>query len=112
MRPLVEQVILVTGATDGLGKAVAMQLTRRGAKLLLHGRDETRGQQTIEEIRAQTGNTRLHWYRADFSSLAQVRMMAERLAREQERASRAAQQCRHRQQTAGRWQTPGERGWL
>ncbi len=84
MRPLVEQVILVTGATDGLGKAVAMRLARSGATLLLHGRDETRGQQTLEEIRAQTGNTRLHWYRADFSSLAQVRAMAARLAREQE----------------------------
>ena len=82
MRPLVEQVILVTGATDGLGKAVAMQLARAGATLLLHGRDETRGQHTLEEIRAQTGNTRLHWYRADFSSLAQVRAMAAQLARE------------------------------
>jgi NAD(P)-dependent dehydrogenase (short-subunit alcohol dehydrogenase family) len=84
MRPLVEQVILVTGATGGLGKAVAMRLARSGATLLLHGRDETRGQQTLEEIRAQMGNTRLHWYRADFSSLAQVRAMAARLAREQE----------------------------
>jgi NAD(P)-dependent dehydrogenase (short-subunit alcohol dehydrogenase family) len=84
MRPLVEQVILVTGATGGLGKAVAMRLERSGATLLLHGRDETRGQQTLEEIRAQMGNTRLHWYRADFSSLAQVRAMAARLAREQE----------------------------
>ena len=55
MRPLAEQVILITGATDGLGKAVAMQLARIGATLLLHGRDEARGQRTLEEIRAQTG---------------------------------------------------------
>ncbi len=85
MRPLAEQVILITGATDGLGKAVALQLARTGATLLLHGRDEARGEQTLEEIRAQTGNTRLRWYRADFSQLAQVRALAERLAREQER---------------------------
>jgi NAD(P)-dependent dehydrogenase (short-subunit alcohol dehydrogenase family) len=85
MRPLREQIILITGATDGLGKAVALQLARTGATLLLHGRDEARGQQTLEEIRAQTGNTRLQWYRADFSQLAQVRALAERLAREQER---------------------------
>src|SRR5205807_367525 len=38
-----------------------------------------------EEIQAQTGNTRLHWYRADFSELSQVRALAERLAREQKR---------------------------
>jgi NAD(P)-dependent dehydrogenase (short-subunit alcohol dehydrogenase family) len=85
MRPLREQVILITGATDGLGKAVALQLARTGATLLLHGRDEARGQQSLEEIRAQTGNTRLQWYRADFEALSQVRALAERLAREQER---------------------------
>ena len=85
MRPLTEHVILITGATDGLGKAVALHLARAGATLLLHGRDEARGQQTLDEIRAQTGNTRLQWYRADFSALAQVRALAERLARERER---------------------------
>jgi len=85
MRPLRDQVILITGATDGLGKAVALQLAHTGATLLLHGRDEARGQRTLEEILAQTGNTRLQWYRADFSQLSQVRALAERLAREQER---------------------------
>ena len=85
MRPLAEHVILITGATDGLGKAVAMQLARTGATLLLHGRDEARGQRMLEEIRAQTGNTHLQWYRADFSQFAQVRALAERLVREQER---------------------------
>src|SRR6266699_4077664 len=84
MRPLKEQVILITGATDGLGKAVAMQLAHTGDTLLLHGRDEARGQQALKEIRARTGNTRLFWYRADFVALAQVRALAERLAREQE----------------------------
>jgi NAD(P)-dependent dehydrogenase (short-subunit alcohol dehydrogenase family) len=49
MRPLAEQVILITGATDGLGKAVALQLARTGATLLLHGRDEARGQRTLAE---------------------------------------------------------------
>jgi NAD(P)-dependent dehydrogenase (short-subunit alcohol dehydrogenase family) len=85
MRPLTEQVIFITRATDGLGKAVAMQLAHAGATLLLHGRDKARGQQTLEEIRAQTGNTCLFWYRADFAALAQVRALAERLAHEQER---------------------------
>jgi NAD(P)-dependent dehydrogenase (short-subunit alcohol dehydrogenase family) len=85
MRPLAEQVILITVATDGLGKAVAMHLARAGATLLLHGRDEARGRQTLEEILAQTGNQRLHWYRADFSELSQVRALAARLAGEQER---------------------------
>ena len=79
MRPVRAQVILISGATDGLGKAVALQLARSGATLLLHGRDEARGQRTLEEIRTQTGNTRLQWYRADFAALSQVRALAERL---------------------------------
>ncbi|MDQ2706226.1 MAG: SDR family NAD(P)-dependent oxidoreductase [Actinomycetota bacterium] len=43
MRPLTEQTILITGATDGLGKAVAADLAGRGATVLLHGRDDARG---------------------------------------------------------------------
>jgi len=43
MRPLAEQVILITGTTDGLGKAVSLLLARAGATLLLHGRDEAMG---------------------------------------------------------------------
>ena len=43
MRPLAEQIILIIGATDRLGKSVALQLARTGAILLLHERDEARG---------------------------------------------------------------------
>ena len=85
MRPIPESTVLVTGATDGLGKALATELTRLGARVLLHGRDEARGQQTLREIRAATGSERLVWYRADLASLGQVRDLAERVAAEQER---------------------------
>jgi len=37
MRPLRDQVILITGATDGLGKAVAIQLARTGTSKPRHG---------------------------------------------------------------------------
>jgi short-subunit dehydrogenase len=43
MRPLAEQVILITGATDGLGRSLAAELAGTGATLLLHGRDDARG---------------------------------------------------------------------
>jgi NAD(P)-dependent dehydrogenase (short-subunit alcohol dehydrogenase family) len=80
MRSLADDTILVTGATDGLGKAVATELARRGATVLVHGRDEERGRRTLEEIRAATGNERLRWYRADFASLAEVDGLAEAVA--------------------------------
>jgi NAD(P)-dependent dehydrogenase (short-subunit alcohol dehydrogenase family) len=84
VRALAEQTILVTGATDGLGKAVATELARGGASVLLHGRDDARGEAAIGEIAAETGNERLSWYRADFSSLAEVRALGERVAGEAE----------------------------
>ena len=59
MRPLDEQTILITGATDGLGRALATELAAAGATLLIHGRDDARGQQTIDDIASSTGNRRL-----------------------------------------------------
>jgi NAD(P)-dependent dehydrogenase (short-subunit alcohol dehydrogenase family) len=76
MRPIADQVILVTGSTDGLGKATAGQLAARGGTVLLHGRDQARGDATLREIRRATGSDRLRFYYADFSSLAQVRRLA------------------------------------
>jgi NAD(P)-dependent dehydrogenase (short-subunit alcohol dehydrogenase family) len=85
VRPIGQQIILVTGATDGLGRAVATELARRGATLLLHGRSEERGKQTLSDIKAQTGNRRLRYYRADFESLSEVRDLAERIQTDHER---------------------------
>jgi NAD(P)-dependent dehydrogenase (short-subunit alcohol dehydrogenase family) len=85
MRTLDDQVILVTGATDGLGRGVAERLAAGGATVLVHGRDDPRGEATIRDIGAVTGNERLRWYRADLASLADVRALAERVAAEQPR---------------------------
>jgi NAD(P)-dependent dehydrogenase (short-subunit alcohol dehydrogenase family) len=85
MRPLDEQVLLVTGATDGLGRGVAERLAAGGATVLVHGRDDARGEATIRDIRDATGNERLRWYRADLASLAEVRALAERVTAEQPR---------------------------
>ena len=80
MRPVPEQTVLVTGATDGLGKAVATELARLGATVLVHGRDDSRGQATLTEIAQATGNDRLRWYRADLGDLDQVRRLAAAVA--------------------------------
>ena len=79
MRPLEEQTILITGATDGLGRALASSLADTGARVLAHGRDEQRGLSTVEEIRRATGNQAVHWLRADLSSLDEVRGLADQV---------------------------------
>jgi NAD(P)-dependent dehydrogenase (short-subunit alcohol dehydrogenase family) len=79
MRPVEEQTILITGATDGLGKELAAALAGAGATVLIHGRDEHRGREAIEEIRSRTSSDRLEWLRADLASLQEVRDLARRL---------------------------------
>jgi len=67
--------VLVTGATDGLGRVVAADLAARGFAVHVHGRSEERAQAVAEEI----GAAGVHL--ADFSVLAQVRELAEALPR-------------------------------
>jgi NAD(P)-dependent dehydrogenase (short-subunit alcohol dehydrogenase family) len=81
MRPVAGEVILVTGATDGLGRGVAGELARNGAEVLVHGRDARRVEGTTSELGDAAGGS----YRADFSSLGEVRAMAERVLSEQGR---------------------------
>jgi NAD(P)-dependent dehydrogenase (short-subunit alcohol dehydrogenase family) len=72
--------ILITGATDGLGRAVAHDLALQGHTLLLHGRNKQR----LDEV-ARTLPTTVRTYRADFSSLAEVREMLDALLRAEPR---------------------------
>jgi NAD(P)-dependent dehydrogenase (short-subunit alcohol dehydrogenase family) len=85
MRNLAEATILVTGATDGLGERVALELAGRGATVLLHGRNPERLEAALEEIRRETGNEKLGSYLADLSSLGAVRRLAGRVLSDQER---------------------------
>ncbi|MCW3034552.1 MAG: 3-oxoacyl-ACP reductase [Solirubrobacterales bacterium] len=85
MRPIAEQTILITGATDGLGKALALELASHGATLLLHGRDQAKGERVLAEISEATGNEGLRWLRADLASLDQVRGLGELVLGETDR---------------------------
>lgn len=79
MTPITERTVLITGATDGLGRALAHELASRGASLILHGRSSARGGELVEELRSATGNDRLSFERADFSSLEETRALADRI---------------------------------
>src|ERR671920_755845 len=77
--------ILVTGATDGLGRSVAQEFAAEGATVLLHGRSPERLEATLEELSSQTGGENASSYLADLSSLAAVRDLAQRILSEHER---------------------------
>jgi NAD(P)-dependent dehydrogenase (short-subunit alcohol dehydrogenase family) len=66
---------LVTGSTDGVGRVVAGQLGKMGARVLVHGRDQTRGENVVRDIRAGGGTA--DFLTADLASLADVRRLAD-----------------------------------
>jgi NAD(P)-dependent dehydrogenase (short-subunit alcohol dehydrogenase family) len=86
MAELHGKVVLVTGATDGLGRALAAELARSGATVLVHGRDPGRIADTIKEVTAAaakaddgTASDRVRGYQADLSALAGVRELADQV---------------------------------
>ncbi len=52
-------VALVTGATRGIGAATALLLAARGARVVVSGRDEERGQSVVDEVRSRGGSADL-----------------------------------------------------
>jgi NAD(P)-dependent dehydrogenase (short-subunit alcohol dehydrogenase family) len=75
------KIVLITGSTDGLGKAVALQLAQAGAHIIVHGRNRERGEALRQEIDALKGGGAM-FYAADFSSMAAVRGFAEAVAKD------------------------------
>lgn len=74
---LIGKVFLVTGATDGIGKAAATEFARRGATVTLIGRNQAKTEKVIAELKAATGNQQLDYILCDLSRLADVRKAAE-----------------------------------
>lgn len=71
-----QKTVLVTGATNGIGKVTALELARQNYRVLITSRDAAKGQQMLQELQAQNSNTVPELFVGDLSSMADVRHIA------------------------------------
>ncbi|MDR2252359.1 MAG: SDR family NAD(P)-dependent oxidoreductase [Bifidobacteriaceae bacterium] len=73
------KIILVTGASGGIGKETALALARLGHHVIVHGRDAEKTQAAQGEIRKATGSASLDMLTADLSLMSEVKHFSDEL---------------------------------
>ncbi|CAF0823755.1 unnamed protein product [Brachionus calyciflorus] len=76
--------VIITGANTGIGKETALDLARRGARVILACRDLQKALEAAEEIRKKTGNGNVFVELLDLASLNSVRQFAEKINSQEE----------------------------
>ena len=71
-----DKTILITGATDGIGKQTALALANQGATVVITGRNQSKGEAVVAELRQSSGNSKVHLLVADLSIMGEVRKLA------------------------------------
>ena len=66
---------LVTGATDGIGRHTATRLAQDGRRVLVHGRNPSRIEESVKMIKLKAPGAEVEAYRADFANLDDVRRL-------------------------------------
>ena len=74
--------VLITGATNGIGEAIAEGIAKQGATTLIVSRSEAKCRATAERLSKETDNPNVRYYAADLSVQAEVRRLAETLKRD------------------------------
>lgn len=70
------KIVMVTGATSGIGKVTAEELARMGATVIAVGRDQGRTEEAVRAIKAQSGSDDVHLLLGDFASQRSIRKLA------------------------------------
>jgi NAD(P)-dependent dehydrogenase (short-subunit alcohol dehydrogenase family) len=74
---LSQTTVLITGSTDGVGKLIAKRSAVASARVLVHGRSDVKGRDTLGEIQREAPRSDVEYYRADLASLDDVRRLAD-----------------------------------
>lgn len=77
--------VLITGANTGIGKETAVDLARRGARVILACRDMERANKAAEDVKKQSGNDNVIVKKVDLASLQSVRQLAKDVLATEER---------------------------
>ncbi|WP_334105231.1 SDR family NAD(P)-dependent oxidoreductase [Muricomes intestini] len=72
-----KKIILITGATSGIGKEAAKVLAKQGNKVIIHGRNKKKTQAVLQELKKETGNNEMDMVLADLESFADIKRMAD-----------------------------------
>lgn len=70
------KIVLITGATAGIGKETAIQLAKKGAEIIFPARDTTRGEVARQEIIKQSGQQAVSCFACDLASFDSIRKFA------------------------------------
>ncbi|XP_077167433.1 dehydrogenase/reductase SDR family member 13-like [Paroedura picta] len=77
--------VLITGGNTGIGKATALDLAQRGARVILACRSKARAEAAVYDIRRESGNNEVLFMRLDLADLSSVRAFADAFLRSEPR---------------------------
>ena len=72
---MTNKTILITGATDGIGKMTPKTLAAQGHTIVIHGRNKAKAEAVVQEIKSETGNTKVEYVLADLLLMADTKRM-------------------------------------
>ena len=71
-----DKIVLITGATNGIGKQTALSLAKMNAQVIITGRNLKSGPEAVDEIKQLSGNSRVDLLLADVSKQADIKALA------------------------------------
>ena len=77
-----DKIILITGGSAGIGLATAEALAEKSAEIILAARSEEKLKQAVQHIESKTGNKKIRYYVADFSSQKSIKTLAQKVKKD------------------------------